>query len=385
MMRYSVVIPTFDNKVLLRNTLAVLNHQRGVAPGSYEVVVVDDGSRDGTDRYIEGVNETYELRYLYLERCADSSRARTRNHGWKNATGDVVAFIDSDILVNEDYISQLERCFSRSRDICVIGNRLMLDRAVAAADIESGKVFTEHRFDPARMSILEFRYFLYEIGSYNANAIMCPWMQIYSCNMAVAREWLSRVGGFDEHFKFWGMEDLEIGFALYDAGVQIVINPKLEVLHQFHGTRNDLIVEQKKIPGYEVNIDYFLEKHPHALKMSKKIAYKFLKGEISPDKMLIDDNRKPITIDLKERSKLPEIEDLLLTLTARDGLKIVVNDFVEDTDLDIWTNMLGVTRSVAKYHPASRRLDPKAMIRFLREEKNRQQMESRTSEGAGRS
>ena len=372
-MTYSIVIPTHNNKVLLKNTLEALNRQRGFSTGSYEVIVVDDGSSDDTWRYVRGVNETSDLRYFYLKRSATSCRSRTRNYGWRHARGDVVAFIDSDILVKDDYLLQLDRCFTKRLDILVIGNRLMLDRPIATADIVTGKVYTDFRFNPSDFSILEFRYFLYEVASYNANAIMCPWMQVYSCNMAVAKEWLCKVGGFDERFKYWGMEDLEIGFALYDKGIQLVINPHLEVLHQYHGTRNDLIVEKNKIAGYEKNIDYFLAKHPHALRMRRKFAYKFFKGEISPDKMLIDNDWPKITVDVKDRKKLPEIKKLLLSFSARDKVKIVVNDFLEDADIDIWVNLLGMTRSVMKYYPVSKRLDAGRMVQYLKAEKSRQQ------------
>lgn len=64
-MKYSFVIPTYNNRVLLKNTLEALNYQPGY--GYYEVIVVDDGSTDNSGEYIKGVNRNYDLKYFYLE------------------------------------------------------------------------------------------------------------------------------------------------------------------------------------------------------------------------------------------------------------------------------------------------------------------------------
>lgn len=271
-MKYSFVIPTHNNCDLLKNVLEALNCQTGYGPADYEVLVVDDGSTDGTGAAIQGIARNYTLRYFYLERCADSCRSRTRNTGWRQAQGEIVVFIDADILVNRNYLAELDRCFAFGKNLAVIGNRLMLEEPVTREEVVSGAVFARNRFAPERMMRLEARYFLYWKASYNFNAIMCPWMQVYSCNLAVPRQWLVKVGGFDENFKHWGMEDLELGYALYREQVQIVIDSKLEVLHQNHGDRNDLVIRPEYLAGYEQNIHYFLEKHPQVLIRPNKHA-----------------------------------------------------------------------------------------------------------------
>ena len=81
-MKYSIIIPTFNNKILLNNTLEVLNSQK--TSKKYEVIVVDYGSSDNTYEYIKETPKNYNFKYFYLNRCEKSSRARTRNHGWRN-------------------------------------------------------------------------------------------------------------------------------------------------------------------------------------------------------------------------------------------------------------------------------------------------------------
>ncbi len=374
-MKFSFVIPTYNNKVLLKNTLEALNYQKGYCREDYEVIVVDDGSSDNTYEYIKDVNRNYPMKYLYLERDSDSCRSRTRNYGWKNSSGEFIVFIDSDIVVKENYLQELDRCFALSTDMLVTGPRLMLDRQTGFDDIGSKKIFEKFYFDTKKYHLLEYRYYLYSIASYNANAGLCPWIQVYSCNLAVPKVWLKKVGGFDENFKEWGIEDLEIGYSLYKNGIGLVFDYKLEVLHQYHGERNDLIIEKRKVPGYEKNIDYFLLKHPEALRMNKKIAYKFLNGDLSTDKMLFFDlkpKKAEIKIEFKGKDELEAVKKQLSELIRSSEAKITVCDYVEDTDLDIWVQLLDKTNNIVRYYPISRQIDIKEMTDYINTEKARQ-------------
>lgn len=373
-MKFSVVIPTYNNKLLLKNTLEALNNQTGYSYSEYEVVVVDDGSNDNTEAFIKGVNRNYNLKYLYLERCEDSCRSRTRNHGWKNAEGSVIAFIDSDIIVRNDYLYELDRCFSMGEDIFVVGNRMMLDEVVEYEDVANGNIFKKYCFDKEKYHLLEFRHFLYNVSSFNSNTIMSPWVQNYSCNFAALRKWLEKTGGFDENFREWGIEDIEIGYSLYKSGVQMVINSKLEVLHQYHGLRNDLIIQKEKVAGYEKNIDYLLQKHPEALKMTPKIAYKFLKGEVSSSKMFMELPMDRFEIEFKDREKLNKIKDLILQLVKRTDIRPILYDYVEDTDLDIWIQLIKSKKNYIRYFPMSRRIDVLKMRDFIDNEKAQQKI-----------
>ena len=370
-MKYSFVIPTYNNRLLLRNTLEALNYQNKYGRQDYEVILVDDGSTDNTAEYIKDVNKNYEMKYYHLERDENSCRARTRNRGWENASGDIVAFIDSDIIVKNDYLSELERCFSISDDILVLGNRLMLQEQVSLEEISSGRVFSKYSFDRDKFEMLDSRYFVYEAESYNAAAIWLPWLHVYSCNLAIPKKHLESSGGFDENFRNWGMEDLELGYTLYEKNIVPVINSKLEVIHQYHGKRNDLIITQDKQSGYVENIEYFLNKHPQAIRMQKKYALKILKGDISDDKLLFNPWNHYIEIDFMEKEQLQTIKRRIEE-APRDGkMLFIVNDYVEDTDLDIWMQTRRDYKCISKYYPMSKRLDRSKMMEYLKTEKRK--------------
>lgn len=372
-MKFSVVIPTYNNKILLKNTLEALNSQKGYDYNDYEVVVVDDGSTDDTENYIRGVNRTYPLKHIYLSRNELSCRAKTRNAGWRNTSGDIIAFIDSDIIVQEDYLFQLNQCFSMSEDILVLGNRIMIDKPIAYKDVKNGNIYKMYHFDKDRYNVLEFRHFIYWAVSYNSNSSMCPWIQTYSCNMAVKKKWMKKIGGFDENFIKWGMEDIEVGYSLYKNGIQVIFNPKLEVLHQYHGPRNDLIIEKPKISGYEDNIDYFICKHHEALKMNKKIAYKFLKGETSVDIVLMEEKGEKYEIELKDKNELQKVKEKILEVSINKTFKVCVYDYDESTDLYMWIQLLGKDSKHVRYYPMSKQVDIYKLMEFIINEKNCQQ------------
>jgi glycosyltransferase involved in cell wall biosynthesis len=370
-MKFSVVIPTYNNRLLLRNTLEALNYQKNHGGDDYEVILVDDGSTDNTAEYIKNVNKNYKIKYQYLERDENSCRAKTRNAGWKNASGDIIAFIDSDIIVKNDYLSELERCFSISHDILVLGSRLMLSEQVSVEEITDGSIFSKYPFDRDKLDMLDSRYFVYEAESYNAAAIWLPWIHVYSCNLAIPRTHLESTGGFDENFKNWGMEDLALGYNLYIKNIVPVINSKLEVLHQYHGKRNDLIITRDKQSGYNDNIEYFLNKHPQAIRMQKKYAMKILKGDISDDKLLFNPWNRYLEMDFREKEKLQSIKQRIEEASLDGKILLVINDYVEDTDLDIWMQTRRDYKCISKYYPMSKRLDRNKMMEFLKMEKQR--------------
>jgi len=98
----SIIIPTYNRKESLRETLLSLTRQTWPAD-RFEVIVVDDGSTDGTEEIAKD-KFPFTLRYV---RQSNQGSAVARNTGAKQASGDVLIFLDDDILVEPDYIAGL--------------------------------------------------------------------------------------------------------------------------------------------------------------------------------------------------------------------------------------------------------------------------------------
>jgi glycosyltransferase involved in cell wall biosynthesis len=100
MPQVSVIIPTYNRSALVKEAVESVLTQ---TLGDLEVLVVDDGSTDDTRRVIETIPDK-RVRYFYKENGGVSS---ARNIGLKNATGEYIAFLDSDDLWEPDYLNAM--------------------------------------------------------------------------------------------------------------------------------------------------------------------------------------------------------------------------------------------------------------------------------------
>lgn len=98
----SIVIPTYNRKLRLRDTLESLSRQ-SIETHRYEIIVVDDGSDDGTAEMVAGYTKVISttIRYIYQSR---GQAGLARNKGIIAARAPIVLLMDSDILVKSDHI-----------------------------------------------------------------------------------------------------------------------------------------------------------------------------------------------------------------------------------------------------------------------------------------
>lgn len=356
MKKFSFVIPTYNRKAMLKNTLEALNNQAGYNSSDYEVIVVDDGSDDGTWDYIKGINRNYELQYIYLKREPCSCRARARNFGWKSAQGEIIVFIDADIIVKESHLLELNRLYSYKKNLVVLGTRLMLPRG---AVMDFNNLFQIYNFNRKKITLMDTSYFVYDALSYNVSLIRTPGVLFSTCNSAVPRECLKAVKGFDENYIGWGFEDMDLGLRLYDLkDVKFAVSSKLEGLHQFHKNSPNLMEELKN------NTIYFEKKFPYAGKnlpmLGEVEIWRVL--EIPRDEYLKrftggqPGKRNKVVLEFKNKEWFDQLKLNILILSVQEGLDVEVYDYVEDTDLDIWIQLLEPGKSTIKYFPVSRRI-----------------------------
>ena len=90
MPRVSAIIPTYNRKAFVREAVASVLDQ---TYGDYELIVVDDGSEDGTEEALQHYDE--KLQFVYQ---ANQGVSVARNHGLALAQGEFIAFLDSDDL-----------------------------------------------------------------------------------------------------------------------------------------------------------------------------------------------------------------------------------------------------------------------------------------------
>jgi len=356
MRKYSIVIVTYEMKETLRNTLEAINHMEGFGREDFEVIVSDDGSTDGTREYVQGINRNYELKYIYTERNSLSCRNRARNLGIREASGEIVICMDGDVLAKGNLLKEFDRCYSMDSDIVVAGARIMLAQNVEYKEVQDQSIFIKHRFDGSNNESLDDRYRKYNTLSYNSNAMRHSWLMAHTNIVSIPKAYLDKVGLFSEEIKGWGFDESELMYRLFKAGVKFMINHKIEVLHQPHNEQRDT-PETAKVLEFTHNIEQFFVNYPDALHhLPVNLAEYFMQDRmlelLSPAQPIL----RRVEVQLKEAEEVQHIKELIRQSLNEEGLELVVNDYVETTDLDIWIQMQGGTKSVIKYFPMSKKL-----------------------------
>lgn len=115
-MYVTVIIPTYNRKESLRCTLDSLSQQT-LTTDRYEVIVVDDGSSDGT-KAIANQQFPFSMRYL----CQENQGATVaRNQGAAKSQGDILVFIDDDVTVSPQALEVLAEACSQRSKVLVMG------------------------------------------------------------------------------------------------------------------------------------------------------------------------------------------------------------------------------------------------------------------------
>jgi len=103
--RITVVIPTYNRAKLLKECLTSLCKQEYK---NFEVIVVDDGSKDQTKEIVDSFKKNLDIKYIFQE---NKGPACARNLGIKKASGDIVAFIDDDCIASRQWLKAINEAF----------------------------------------------------------------------------------------------------------------------------------------------------------------------------------------------------------------------------------------------------------------------------------
>lgn len=126
----SLVITTYNRAALLGKALESVAQSQIDDPTRVEVIVVDNNSTDHTRAAVDGIKARgfpFKLRYVLEQR---QGLSYARNRGAQEASGIYVAYMDDDQLIEEHYLSRIERVFQRTRAACVGGPVLYYNRGV---------------------------------------------------------------------------------------------------------------------------------------------------------------------------------------------------------------------------------------------------------------
>ena len=216
----SVIIPAYNAASTIDTCLEALEQQ--TVPGdAYEILVVDDGSSDGTP---DRVRAHPDARLFTQERAGP---AAARNLGARHARGDLLLFTDADCQPTRDWIEQMVAPFDDEATAAVKGAYLSRQREIVARFVQ-----LEYEDKYARM----------------ARQLTIDFVDTYAA--AYRRDLFVAQGGFDAAYPVASVEDQEFSFRLARRGLKMCFAPRARVYHLKHAGGLGAYCRRKFTIGY---------------------------------------------------------------------------------------------------------------------------------------
>ena len=196
----SVIIPVHNGGESFRKCLSSLTKSETTPD---EVIVVSDADTDGSWLVAS------EFAAKVIRMPVNQGPAKARNLGASIANGDILYFVDADVVISVDAITQVKQAFAREPSLAAL---------IGSYDDEPG----EANFLSQYKNLLH--HYTHQIGNEEA-------FTFWGACGAIRREIFLSLGGFDESYRRPSIEDIELGYRIRRAGYKIKLFKDLHVKH----------------------------------------------------------------------------------------------------------------------------------------------------------
>ena len=237
----SVVVPTFDRLKDLQRVIRAIYDQVSDLSSPCEIVVVDDGSSDGTPRWLDHHASDFGLTVIHQE---NAGPALARNRGVETSTGKIILFLGDNTVPQPGWLRahlETHRLENSGRPMAVLG-------------------YTA--FPPEEDS--PFLRWINEYGAQFGYALIedptdVPFNFFYTSNISLSRQVFEAMGGFREDFPAAAWEDIEFAYRAVESGMFIKYLPSARTIHH-HRMRVGSFCSRQEISGRSAAI--FSVLHP---------------------------------------------------------------------------------------------------------------------------
>jgi glycosyltransferase involved in cell wall biosynthesis len=278
----SVILPTHNKARYLDITLASYERQ---TERNFELIIVDDGSNDDTPEVIARYTRRLPIKH---QRTDNRGRSAARNRAIALAEGELLVFSDDDRVVEPGFIEAHVSSFASRDDLLVMGwqhgiitlwrpdlplDPLLLWRfvsrgtlsdtirdgqpvqVVSAEDVRDRLADTLEKFGLEERWWIEGCLPVLQRYGHNLDGFAVPWILGTTGNMSCSRRAVIECGAFDEAYRGWGLEDLDICYRLHHAGLKSLAVEAALSHHQAH------LSAAKKRHSWLANLLHFLHKY----------------------------------------------------------------------------------------------------------------------------
>lgn len=252
----TVIVPTFNRSHILKKCLDSLISQ-DTDKSDYEIIVVDDGSSDGTPELVKSITNTSRVSLSYY-RQENKGPAAARNLAIRNSKGRILLFLGDDIITAPSLIKEHLNSHNRYRE----ENLAVLGKVVWSKEVQ--------RTPFIRFLDKNDVQFCHPLDS---NPVRESCKYFYSSNVSLKKNLLMGCGFFDEDFKYAACEDIELGYRLQKQGMLISYN---EMAVGFHCHSFTLKEYCRRMSCVGKSIVILSRKHPEGfpIKTEERLAVK---------------------------------------------------------------------------------------------------------------
>ena len=245
-MKFSIIIPNWNGKKLLEKNLPKV-----LETGADEVIIADDGSKDGSVEFIKEkfpqVKIISHKRFGFAKNC---------NYAVKKAQGDIIILLNNDVLPNKDFLNPLRFDFQDQKLFAVSFNEPQFSWAEAKWE----KGFIHH--NPGEKTKQKHISFWASGGS-----------------AAFRKDLWEKLSGFDNLYSPFYWEDVDLSYRAWKRGFRIIWDPQAIVNHKHEGTIGtnfskkyiDFISQRNQLLFIWKNITDFRMFTEHKIYLWKKI------------------------------------------------------------------------------------------------------------------
>jgi glycosyltransferase involved in cell wall biosynthesis len=259
-LKISIIVPTYNSMFLLKQTLDSFKNQ-SIGKDHFEIIVVDDGSKDGSKYLVDEYRNIVDISYYYLE-DKGFRLAAARNVGIHFAKYPVTLIFDCGMLASNALLEQHLKIHHDYHNGVVVGMSYGVEEFSMANAASLAKVLDENNLNnafsflrsTARYNDCRFEAFSrvgFDLSNTKTSWVAC-WGGHISCRTNILRD----LNGFDEWFDTWGGEDVELAIRLHIKGCEFLTLQSMEAIHVPHIRR-----EENNINSSKENIKYITGKH----------------------------------------------------------------------------------------------------------------------------
>lgn len=197
----SIVIPTFNRKETLRETLFSF---RGQTVTNFEIVIADDGSSDGTAEMVRALDVPFPLKHVWQK---NAGRSSARNLGVRASEGEIIIFVDDHNIAHKSFVEEHLKYHDKYKNINLGAVRGRME------------FINDPKEAPLNPQPIPFLIQIQKRIEENNP------LRFHTGNVSVTKEAFYRIGGFDEDFREYGFQDQEFGYRLIKTGYRVKYNP----------------------------------------------------------------------------------------------------------------------------------------------------------------